>query len=392
MFGYRLKLARKRAGYSLRGLSDALDREITAQAIGKYERGEMMPSSGVLSRLSSVLGVSLEYLLSEQVEELEAVEFRRLAGTTAGDRARVEAQVIDNLQRYLAIEDILELDSGEWRVPQFGDRCIGDEDEAEILAQRLRKAWKLGIDPIPNMTSLLEDRGIKVLLIPLPAGVSGLTCLVRRPRQRKKVPVIVVNQSVTLERRRLTLAHELAHRLIDEASPVNHEKASNVFAGAFLVMRDHLEREIGKVRNALGYEEIVQLKRMYRISAAALLVRLKQVGVIDESTLAYAFQTFARGWRSSEPEPLEPEGDEGKHEIPRRFERLCYWALAEKLISPGKAGELLQRPLSEIEHGLKGPSGDSLHQLLVIATNFLAVSVDSARETARQPTRPGKAR
>lgn len=356
MLGDRLKLARKKAGYSLRGLADMLDREVSAQAIGKYERGEMMPSSGILTRLTKVLGVSREYLLSEQVEELEAVEFRKLTGTTAADRARVEGEVIDALQRYLTIEEILGLDSEEWRVPSFGSRLLGQENEGEILACDLRKEWELGIDPIPNMTSLLEDRGIKVLVIPLPSGVSGLTCLVRRPRQKNRAPVIVVNQSIMLERRRLTLAHELAHRLIEDDSPVHHEKASNVFAGAFLVPRDHLIREIGRNRKALGYQELVQLKRMYRVSAAALLMRLKQVGVIDESTVAYAFQTFARGWRFSEPEPLEGRGEEGRHEIPRRFERLCYWALAEHLISPSKASELLQQPIAKIKLGLKGPS------------------------------------
>ncbi len=357
MFGDRLKLARKKAGYSLRGLSDALGGEVTAQAIGKYERGEMMPSSGVLARLTKVLGVSLEYLLSEQVEELEAVEFRKLSGTSAGDRARVEAEVIDCLQRYLTVEEILDLDSGAWRAPRFGNRFLGREDEGEILAEDVRREWQLGIDPIPNMTSLLEDRGIKVLLIPLPGSVSGLTCLVRRPRQKIKVPVIVVNRNVTLERRRLTLAHELAHRLMDESSTVHHEKASNVFAGAFLVPRAHLVREIGKSRKAVGYQELIQLKRMYRVSASALLVRLRQIGVIDESTLAYAFQTFARGWRANEPAPLEARGEEGRHELPRRFERLCYRALAEGLISPGKASELLQQPLETIEYGLRGPAG-----------------------------------
>lgn len=357
MFGDRLKLARKKAGYSLRGLSDALNGEVTAQAIGKYERGEMMPSSGVLSRLAKVLDVSLEYLLSDEVEELEAVEFRKLSSTSASTRAQVEAKVIDCLQRYLAIEEILDLDSSAWRAPRFGNRFLVNEDEGETLAQDLRKEWRLGIDPIPNMTALLEERGIKVLVITLPDGVSGLTCLVRRPRHKVKVPVVVVNERITLERRRLTLAHELAHRLIDESSPVNHEKASNVFAGAFLVPRDHLVREIGKTRSALGYQELIQLKRMYRVSAAAFIVRLKQVGIINESTLSYAFQTFARGWRSSEPEPLEKANELGKHERPRRFERLCYRALAEGMVSLAKATELLQQPLAKIEQGLKGPAG-----------------------------------
>jgi Zn-dependent peptidase ImmA (M78 family)/DNA-binding XRE family transcriptional regulator len=356
MFGDRLKLARRKSGYSLRGLQDALVNKVTAQALGKYERGEMMPSSDVLSALAKVLGVSLEYLLSEQVEKLEAIEFRKLASTNVGARASVEAQVIDHLQRYIAIEEILELDSATWGAPPCSNRFIGEEIEGEILADDLRTEWELGIDPIPNMTSLLEDRGIKVLVMPLPGGVSGLTCLVRRSRQKKQLPVIVVNRDVSLERRRLTLAHELAHRLVDGKSPVDHEKASNIFAGAFLVPRSHLFREIGQSRKGIGYQELIQLKRMYRVSAAALLVRLRSVGVIDESTLSYAFQSFARGWRSSEPEPLEPKGEEGKHEVPRRFERLCYWALAERLISPGKASELLQQPLAVIEQAMKGPA------------------------------------
>ena len=360
MFGDRLKLARRKAGHSLRGLSTALDGEVTAQAIGKYERGEMMPSSGILTRLGKVLGVSLTYLLSEQVDELEDVVFRRLASTSAGERAQVSAEVIDRLQRYLTIEEILELDSGSWRA---GDRFLGEVEEGEILAEDMRREWRLGIDPISNLTSLLEDRGIKVLVIELPARVSGLTCLVCRRRQRRKIPVIVVNRRATLERRRFTLAHELAHRLIDESSPVDYEKAANVFAGAFLVPREHLVREVGAARRATGYQELIELKRMYRVSAATLLMRFRQVGVIDDSTLAYAFQTFARGWRSDEPEPLEEGGEAGRHEVPRRFERLCYRALAEGFISPGKASELLQQPLAEVQQGLRGPAEtDAYHR------------------------------
>lgn len=362
MFGERLKLARKRAGYSLRALADALGGEVSAQAIGKYERGEMMPSSGVLMHLARVLDVTLEYLLSEQVEELEGVEYRKLAGTSARARAQVDAEVIDRLQRYIAIEEVLDLDSDGWAAPRQGRRFCGREEDGELLADDLRNEWELGIDPIPNMTALLEDRGIKVLVMPLPEGVHGLTCLVKRPRRKSKLPVIVVNQHDTLERRRLTLAHELAHRVIADSSPVDREKAAMVFAGAFLMPRDHLIREIGKHRKALGYRELVQLKRMYRVSAAALLVRLKQVGVIDESTLSHAFQTFARGWRKSEPEPLEKEEEEGQHETPRRFERLCYRALAEQLVAPGKAAELLQQPLAEIEKGLKGPAEGNAHR------------------------------
>jgi Zn-dependent peptidase ImmA (M78 family) len=220
----------------------------------------------------------------------------------------------------------------------------------------LRAEWDLGIDPIPNMTELLEDQGIKVLILPLPEKVSGLTCLVSRPEKNAQVPVIVVNDSHNLERRRHTLAHELAHRLIRSDSPVDHEKASAIFAGAFLVTRKHLIREIGNDRKALSFQELIHLKRMYRVSAASLLMRLKQVGIVDQSIVTYAFQTFARTWRRDEPSPLESRDTGQKYECPRRFERLCYRALAEKLISPARAGELLQRSLDQIEQGMRGPA------------------------------------
>jgi len=211
------------------------------------------------------------------------------------------------------------------------------------------------------MTELLEERGIKICITPLPESVSGMTCLVKRTGDLPPVPVIVVNRHHTLERRRLTLAHELAHRLIHETSPIDHEKAAYFFAGAFLIPQAHLVREIGKHRNALDYYELVQLKLMYRVRAAALLVRLKDIGVIDASTLTYAFQTFAKSWRREEPAPLEALGQEGTHEPTRRFERLCYWALAEQLISLSKASELLQRPLRRVEMDMKGPTGEDAH-------------------------------
>ena len=119
--------------------------------------------------------------------------------------------------------------------------------------------------------------------------------------------------------------------------------------------RDHLEREVGKNRNSLGYNELIDLKRLYRVSGAALLVRLRNIGIISDATLTYAFQTVARGWRTLEPVPLEQGGEQGQKERARRFERLCYRALAEGLISLTKAVELLRCTIDEVEKGLRGP-------------------------------------
>ncbi|MDE2788856.1 MAG: helix-turn-helix domain-containing protein [Paracoccaceae bacterium] len=60
----------------MRELADAMSPKVTAQAISKYEAGKMLPSSAVLIGLGKALDVSLDFLMSAQVEALDAVEFR----------------------------------------------------------------------------------------------------------------------------------------------------------------------------------------------------------------------------------------------------------------------------------------------------------------------------
>jgi Zn-dependent peptidase ImmA (M78 family) len=357
MVGGRLHLARKRSGMSLRALEAAMAGKVTAQAVSKYERNEMTPSSDVLLALSRALKVSVPYLLSIEEAELGGVDFRTKASTSAKDRARVEAAVLEWVERYLQLERILELDSASWGSPFAAQRRLKSIEAAEDLADEVRQAWDLGIDPIPNLTELLEEKGLKVLLEDLPDSVSGFTCLVKRPGDLPPVPVIVANSRKSLERRRLTLAHEFAHRVIDPTgfSEKDEELAMTRFAGAFLMPRAHLIHEIGAHRQLPSYRELIDLKRMYRVSGAALLVRLRDLGIIAPAVLTYAFQTVARGWRSQEPEELEPQKERGQREAPRRLPRLCMRAVSEKLISPAKAADLLREPVQRVEEELRGP-------------------------------------
>ena len=193
MMGDRIRLARKKAGLSLRDLADALGGKVSAQAIGKYERGEMTPSSGVLLALCQALNVSRTYLMDSQGIELTGVDFRTKANTSARDRTHVETAVIDWIERYLQIERVLELDSAEWEAP-VPPRPLRATEEAEDLADQVRKEWLLGRDPIPNMTELLEEKGLKVLIEDLPPRVSGFTGRVCRSGDYPELPVVVVNR------------------------------------------------------------------------------------------------------------------------------------------------------------------------------------------------------
>jgi len=349
MLGERLKIARKKAGLSLRDLALLIGGQVTHTAIAKYESGQMMPGSSVLIALAKALDVSLEFLAAPLQVRLGALEFRKKSGTSARERAHVEALVLEQVERYLLIEEILGLDSATWKAP-FTPRRVRSFEEAEEVAKKVRHDWKLGDDPLPDVTELLEEHGIKVMLLPLPDSVSGLTCLVERPGQ-SAVPVIVVNASHNLERRRFTLSHELGHRLM-QIEEVDEEKTSHRFASALLTPADHLKQQVGQRRHGFGYKELVETKHLYGIAATALLMRFRDLGIISAETLSTMFQTVARHWRTKEPDQLEPSTL--RSEEPRRFRRLCYRALAEKVINLPKAAELLQMPATVIAQEMRG--------------------------------------
>ena len=342
MFSERLKLARKRSGMSLRALSAEVGGIVSAQAIGKYERGLMMPSSTVAIALSDALDISLSYLLSPSSVSLESVEFRKLASTRARERAAVEAETLDYVDRYLQIEEILGIDTSDWERPDTAPYRVNVMEDAESAATAVRAAWNLGSDPIPNMVELLDERGIKVFKLILPERVDGLGCQVSRANGAD-VPIVVCSTVKSIERQRFTVAHELGHIVLDVSDDIPEEKVCHRFAGAFLAPREELLREVGRRRRSFGLAELVEAKRIFGISAAALVVRMRDLGIISETALRDIFRGVGRGWRKNEPYPLEWT------ETPTRFRRLCLRALAENEISESKAAELLRMPVGEIE-------------------------------------------
>lgn len=350
--GHRIKLARAKHGLSLRQLAAKMDGAVSPQAIGKYERGEMIPGSEVLLALGQALEVSIDYLLAPKNTRLGQVDFRKHSRTSVKEKARVEAEVVGYVERYLQLQSILGGPSRNSRITQTE---IATPEQAEELALKLRKSWCLGIDPIVNVVELLEEREQVVLVLDLPDNVSGLTCEVHRDGE-PSVPVLVANRGHSLERRRLTLIHELAHRLL--VIPGNEkatEKAANRFAGAFLMPEPHLRSTLRIPRRKFEAPEILDLKQVYGVSGAAMWYRIHQLGYTSTSQYEYGCRTFAKTWRSKvEPRELEPSTERGSLEIPRVFERLCFQALAEDLVSLVKAAELLEWDICRVERELRG--------------------------------------
>ena len=351
MLGQRLKLARSAAGLSLRGLEERIGNRVTAQAIGKYERDESMPSSGVLIALADALSVPVDYLVGDQEMALESLEFRKKSLTSKREETQVEAKSCTcwNATSWSRSFSACRASTGD-KPREAPYPVVNDPSEADRAAHSLRLHWGLGLDPIPNLVELLEERGIKVLSCAL-GNIDGLMARVRRAG-KSTVPVLVVNDSHWGERQRLTMAHELGHIVLEVDTKVNDETAAFRFAGAFLMPAEVLWAAMGKHRTSIGWSELFALKKLFGVSVQALTYRCKDLGIFGPTLFRRLFHEFFRlGWRK--PPYQEPYAMPG--EEPQRFERLCFRALAEGAISEAKAAELLETSVHELNQRMEEP-------------------------------------
>jgi Zn-dependent peptidase ImmA (M78 family) len=352
MIGQRLKLARSASGLSLRDLESAIGNLVTAQAIGKYERNEDMPSSGVLSALARALNVSEDYLIATDDMVLDGVEFRKKGIASKKEEAFVEGRALHLLERYLTIEDALGLASVVWDRPFEAPYPIKNMADAESAARAIRMHWDLGIDPIQNLSELLEERGIKILSVDL-SDIDGLTAKVKR-KNGEPVPVIIIKANTWAERKRFTLAHELGHMLMVARPGADAEKAANRFAGAFLMPAEALRREIGNQRTTISFGELAQLKELFGASFQAITYRCRELGILNEAAFKRMFQAFnEQGWRK--PPYEEPGAMEPNREQPQRMERLTFRALAERVIGESKAAEILGISVRDLTQRMDQP-------------------------------------
>ena len=339
MFNIRLNRARKAAGLSLRELGDKVG--ISHAAIKKYEDGITMPSSDILIELSRALKVRTEYFFRPEYVTLDGIEYRKRSSLPKKHLDAITHEVIDHIERRIELENLFPQSPTETFLALNGlPAPITHLDQIEEIAERVRQAWNLGLDPIPDLIDVLETNGIRVFMIEADPNnkFDGLAARVNN------MPVVVVGRHWSGDRQRFTMAHELGHLMLESklAEDIDEEAACNRFAGAFLFPRTSVLQELGNRRNALEIKELALLKEEFGLSMAGILYRARDLGVI---TLAYhkklSMFFSMKGWRKNEPGRAYPA------EKAHIFEQLIFHALAEEFIGESKAAELMNVSLTQ---------------------------------------------
>ncbi|MDT8398373.1 MAG: XRE family transcriptional regulator [Pseudomonadales bacterium] len=348
----RIRRARILQGLSLQQVADQLG-DITKQALSKYETAKDVPNSSRLLQMAKVFGVKPEYFFRSARIELGDVDFRRHSTFGKRQQDAVKEQVREHLERYIAIEALFDSigvdDDFSAFYRRYPTTC---QEEAELAAETLRKAWNLGNNPIRNVTETLEEKGVKVISIDAHEKFDGLCAKVNQGQDF----IIVTNASRPGERQRFNLAHELGHMVMAIPGSLQgtkeEESLCHRFAGAFLFPKTEVFINFGVSRSSLLLEELILAKREWGISAQAIIRRLHDLSVISQSSYQSIFKQWSiRGYRKDEPCKLPKEES-------FRMRQLAYRALAEDLITPSRGAELLAVGLAEIERILSNEQID----------------------------------
>lgn len=333
--GERIKTARWAMNLSQRDLASQAG--VSAMSISKYERGINTPSSDILLKIAQAVEKNVDYFLRPIDVTITSPSYRRRASLGKREERAIQARIKGLMERYLDLEDLLPSEEvTAFQLPSI-DRHITNFEAVEEMVDDLRYAWDLGLDPIDNLTELLEDRGIKVGLIDGFDDFDACTFWAN-----EKIPVIVVKRGVPGDRQRFNLAHELGHLVVEADQNIDEEKAAYRFAGAFLAPRAAVYHELGHRREHLNIYELHELKHKYGLSMQAWIYRAKELGILSDSRAGQLFREFrVRRWHVEEPGQAYPT------ERPTRFERLLMRAWSEELISEKRAADLLGKSLEE---------------------------------------------
>ncbi len=299
----RLKRARLLRGLTTTDLGKLVG--VTRQSISQYETGRQNPATDTLVRISNILNVPWGFFHEDDHIDIKLrhVFYRSLSSTRKFD---IEVQN----ERLRVLSELYHVIAKDIRFPSLSidhEKFYGMNPEE--AAKQLRIEWDLGIAPIKNMVTLLERNGFvlsstKTNGKAIDAFGGGHTF-----EDEDYYFIILADDKASAVRRQFDVAHELGHALLhdwdidwNELEVEEHKKLedeANKFASAFLLPPESFRVDLDY---SIKLDYFVELKKKWKVSVAAMIMRAKAIDAISQNQFTYLFrQLSTRGWRKREP-------------------------------------------------------------------------------------------
>jgi len=353
-FAENLRFLREKAALSLRDLSKKV--HVSHTMLNKYEKELCHPQHAILKRISRFFKVPLAQMknraLYQTVCQMETIDFRTSKDVFLEDSQKeaLEQTIIQEMENHLFVRSLLT--HVKFKRLAFEPFPLRSRKDIPKAAQQLRNLLGIRHPYFFNFPDILYDQGI--IHIPLQAAHSQVEGVVGKYGY---LYYVATASETTEEKQRFTIAHELAHLLLDidmetikteysywveDANndpeiyrPIIEEKICSEFAGFFLLPWKSLKKELGINRNHLHWYELLLLHRRYKVSLEMVITHASKCKIIDYAERDRLFDLLES--KIYGQFPLERSAVEQNN----RFIQLVCEAVTRQLLEPAKAAEIL---------------------------------------------------
>ena len=297
-----ITLARQSRGITQSELAKRIG--ISAGVMSRYESGTRPVTHDNLTEIASILDYPATFFTRRS-----DLEGPGIGETFHRSRQNLNAgtlnQAYSNAEiRRLEVAKLLKA----WHIapsplPQYPVELF--DDDPEKIARSMRVHLDVPPGPVFNMTKVLERAGC--IVIAHDFGTPRLDGFSRRPRT---MPCFFhINSKLPPDRWRWTLAHELGHLVMHfepMESPKLVERQADQFAGEFLAPA----HEIRPALRGMRFQKLAGLKREWKISMQALVMRAYELATITDTQRRAMYTRLSKaGYRTREPEVLDPPAE-----------------------------------------------------------------------------------
>lgn len=293
-----LKLTREARYITQKDLATMLG--VEQGTLSKIEKDILTIDDKLVQSISKALAFPVDFFYQDRKVMIVEGHYRRKVSTPVKKMKQYAAQMTIAEWHFLKLMDEIELP--DTKLPAWD---VLEDGSPALCAKHLREFWKIPKGRITNLTKLIEDNGI--VIFPLDLGdMAGFSTYING-----NIPVIYINNNLSPDRYRLTIAHELGHLIFHFGNKVSPERDLESEAYEFAIELLVPENSIKPYFTKVSIDKLADLKSYWYVSMQALLRYANALGMVSQNQYKYLWiQMGTLGYRKNEPVsiPVEKPG------------------------------------------------------------------------------------